>query len=643
MIKFLLLTLSFVFSVSFLFSQKSIVKSVYFETNQSALSEHNKKVIKNEYKFYAKHNLYKVEIQGFTDSIGSKKYNHELSIKRAYSVRKQLAHCSLDTNLITCFYNGELTSGTYVNFDKQDSVLGKNRRVDIKFYYKPEIVIDKLFKLLKTESEVFEIDPTKDTILQTSQNKFFVFRSNSFKTNSSSKVTLSIRDLSSRSNMILNNVSTMSNGKVLESGGMVEISATQDGEKLSNKLNKPLDFIIPTQKFIDSMQLFTGSHDSIHGNDWDRSNPSNMVARGFRPDPAYNSFEAYLSKMNYCGFDCRLPYIKDLNLFPQPFAYFDTLAKINGDSMILYKSYRVFEGLRALSKFQVKKKEKYLSVDTLAFLIQYAQNENFFNKSSFFQNLNRKVKFKYYNLLNKDSLLFIEKFEHKLSSKTKKKFMKNFTGFLGMKKRYESNIGLIKSHEKDKEFYDINYQKYLSCTTLDSLCRLSKQYKSADSLYRVALREKWVKDSTDYRLRWIKDSTQKSILFKNILKDNPGVENTQYFLQSNEMGFVNCDYFASFEGQKTHLELTPIDGNSDLKLIFVNRKIVMTPYMQNDKYIFLNIPIGEEVMVVVLNYEFEQPSYFIKKMTVEKLKEPIEIILKKCSVDELKKEVKKLD
>ena len=122
MIKFLLLTLSFVFSFSLLFSQKSIVKSVYFETNQSALSEHNKKVIKNEYKFYAKHNLYKVEIQGFTDSIGSKKYNHELSIKRAHSVRKQLAHCGLDTNLIICFYNGELTSGTYVNLDKQDSV-----------------------------------------------------------------------------------------------------------------------------------------------------------------------------------------------------------------------------------------------------------------------------------------------------------------------------------------------------------------------------------------------------------------------------------------------------------------------------------------------------------------------------------------
>ena len=644
MIKFLLLTLSFVFSFSLLFSQKSIVKSVYFETNQSALSEHNKKVIKNEYKFYAKHNLYKVEIQGFTDSIGSKKYNHELSIKRAHSVRKQLAHCGLDTNLIICFYNGELTSGTYVNLDKQDSVLGKNRRVDIKFYYKPEVVIDKLFKLLKTESEVFEIDPTKDTILQTSQNKFFVFRANSFKTNSSSEVTISIRDLSSRSNMILNNVSTMSNEKVLESGGMVEIIAFQEGKRLPNELSKSMDFIIPTKKFIDSMQLFYGTQDSIHGVDWDRSNPSNNVSKVFRPDPMMSSFEFFMHCKSMCQDYCDLPKKPTLNLYPKPFEYYDEVKKYSEDSMFLYKSYRMFQALRSLSKFQVKKKEKYLKVDTLAFIIQYAKKDEFFIKSSYFKVFKRKMKFKYYDLLNQDSLLFIEKFEHKLSNKTAKKFEANLTAFISLKKQYATNTLTLFSYEENKRLYDVKYKEYRSCFELDSLCKMSKQYQTADSLYRIALRKKWIKDSTEYRIKWVKDSTEKSIFFKNIMLNNPEVGNLQYFLQSSSIGFVNCDFFASFSGPKTSLKFTPIDENTNIKLVFPKRMIVMKPsFTENSEYEFLNIPIGEEVIAVALNYEFEEPSYYKENILVKDSMSPIPIKLKKCSIDELKKEVKKLD
>jgi len=238
-----------------------------------------------------------------------------------------------------------------------------------------------------------------------------------------------------------------------------------------------------------------------------------------------------------------------------------------------------------------------------------------------------------------------------------KKVAKNFKDFLDLKRSYDSNKKAIKKYKEAISEYDKKHIEYLSCIELDSLCRISKlfkvtdslkttlyqKYKKADSLYTIALRKKWIEDSTKYRIQWIKDSTEKSLQFKKILQNNTEVGNLQYFLQSNTLGYINCDFFANFTGPKCSLKFTPNDKNTNIKLVFANRMVVMQPANNANEFVFANIPIGEEVIVVALNYEFEQPSYFKETIKVKDSTTPIPIILKKCSVDELKKEVKKLD
>ncbi|MFD1605854.1 energy transducer TonB [Flavobacterium artemisiae] len=112
--------------------------------------------------------------------------------------------------------------------------------------------------------QFFTINNTKDTTIICVQKTKITIRANSFVTSNSKnavtgKVKISVKEYYSISDILLGRLSTTSNGKLLETGGMLEINAFSNNEKCQLKSGKAIEIAFPTKKEKEGMQLFSGS------------------------------------------------------------------------------------------------------------------------------------------------------------------------------------------------------------------------------------------------------------------------------------------------------------------------------------------------------------------------------------------------
>lgn len=112
--------------------------------------------------------------------------------------------------------------------------------------------------------QFFTINNTKDTTIICAQKTKIIIRSNSFivsnsKTAATGKIKISVKEYYSISDILLGRLSTTSNGKLLETGGMLEINAFSNNEKCELKSGKAIEIGFPRKKEKEGMQLFSGS------------------------------------------------------------------------------------------------------------------------------------------------------------------------------------------------------------------------------------------------------------------------------------------------------------------------------------------------------------------------------------------------
>lgn len=98
-----------------------------FKNNSADLSEASKHEIKNIYRFLKQNLLTKIIISGYTDNVGSKEYNLQLSKKRANSVKEYFLKLGLDNDRIIASGFGYLKPISSYRIEEGKS---KNRRVE---------------------------------------------------------------------------------------------------------------------------------------------------------------------------------------------------------------------------------------------------------------------------------------------------------------------------------------------------------------------------------------------------------------------------------------------------------------------------------------------------------------------------------
>ncbi|MGG9970338.1 hypothetical protein ACQ33O_00985 [Ferruginibacter sp. SUN002] len=111
---------------------------------------------------------------------------------------------------------------------------------------------------LSKSPQQFFINNKRDTLITASEGTSILIPANSF--GGADSIELRLIEYYKKSDMILNQLSTTSNGNQLETGGMINITATHNGKEVKVAGNKPLTLFMPDTSHINmtNMELFNG-------------------------------------------------------------------------------------------------------------------------------------------------------------------------------------------------------------------------------------------------------------------------------------------------------------------------------------------------------------------------------------------------
>lgn len=515
-------------------SQDTLRHSIYFDVNKYDLKATEKSSLDAFLKKVDVLNILSIELSGHTDSDGSISYNQKLSQNRVKTVDVYFAKLNLKTTGSLEF--GELKP---IDDNSKDEGKAKNRRVEVTIVVQaaPRIQddIQDLYKQLEQKKQTFCIDPNRDTIIALDQGTIIAIQAGTF-VNQKGCVTISAKEVYKKSDMLLENLSTMSNGKQLESGGMIYLEATSTSGKLLYP-SKDISIFMPTEDYKEDMKLFKGSRDAHNEMNW-----SGIDQRLRQVSPKDFSDCGEMNEGRNCGPRCK----------------------------VFCRIGRIGNGIAGMT------------------------NKNVRIGNQQFRKCQRNMR------------------------KSTRRLRKNIGSPLGL----TSNCDSIR---KLMEKYGVNNFNDLQMKMNKGLM---------DSLGLTTLEELQA-ELTKQRNREIE---------KEITTGQSSVETLSYYsFDTKQMGWINCDRFASDPGPKINME-TPekIKENKDCKLVFDAIRSVMSPsYTNSSNYHFDNIPKDALVHLVYLRYESGIIYVSIHAMKTQEIAP--EPDWKKVSLEELKEIFQQFD
>ncbi len=147
--------------------------------------------------------------------------------------------------------------------------------------HEPTISIADIYKHFEKKLQVFLIDSERDTTIVCKEGTLIKIKANSFISEKSgdlksATIKLEVKEYYKISDMIFANLTTTSGGKILETGGMLHVSAFTNNEKCIIKPGSNIEIGFPYSEKKDKMFLFEGERS---GNliDWKLANKTDDV------------------------------------------------------------------------------------------------------------------------------------------------------------------------------------------------------------------------------------------------------------------------------------------------------------------------------------------------------------------------------
>jgi hypothetical protein len=214
----LLTTLFFAF-----YSQAATQKiTVLFEKDKSTLTEASKEQLNHvlpAQMFY---------LMGHTDNDGDDTYNQSLSKRRVDAVATYLrSKKRIDRTKLVTNYFGERQP---VNPNLTEEQKSQNRRVEVSYIADPLLVYD-------VPVQLFTINNHRDTTIVGENGTKLFFPAHCFK---EQNVSIQLREYTDTKSILSANLSTLSDGRMLETSGMVYVEA-YDNDYNRLELQQPMD------------------------------------------------------------------------------------------------------------------------------------------------------------------------------------------------------------------------------------------------------------------------------------------------------------------------------------------------------------------------------------------------------------------
>jgi len=128
------------------------------------------------------------------------------------------------------------------------------------------------FEKTIVSSQFFDLINDTDNVIEGEYGTFIAFPKGCFLNSGgdvvSENIKIELAEALSLSEMLLSNLTTTSNGKLLETGGMIFLNATSDGEQLSINKDVPIYIEMPTKNIKPDMMAYTGVRDSVGNMNW---------------------------------------------------------------------------------------------------------------------------------------------------------------------------------------------------------------------------------------------------------------------------------------------------------------------------------------------------------------------------------------
>ena len=119
-------------------------------------------------------------------------------------------------------------------------------------------LLKELLKTFEVEPQQFIIDNTKDSLLACKYGTVVLIPANALE--GKTGIVFTVKEFYKQSEFILNNLTTVSNNQLLESGGMLYLKATYNDKDVAVNVKNPIKIFLPDTKWnMDNMQLFVGN------------------------------------------------------------------------------------------------------------------------------------------------------------------------------------------------------------------------------------------------------------------------------------------------------------------------------------------------------------------------------------------------
>lgn len=269
---------------------KTIFK-INFNSDEFTLDETDLKVLDEVANKAVSNGYYELTIAAHTDNDGSNSYNMTLSGKRAGSVWNYLKSKNIDDKVMDIDWYGEKRPETTNTSDEGKSL---NRRVEIELkQYTIKSVTDVLKHAGGDYTQRFVIDPRKANTIKGKGGTAITIPANAMVYADGSplqttEVVVELKEFPSGRDAVFNQLSTSSNGRMLESGGMFSINAYAGNRPLALKKGLEMGVSLPSGNMKNDMLVFSGVPGANGVTDWQATStafdPASSAKLFFLPD-----------------------------------------------------------------------------------------------------------------------------------------------------------------------------------------------------------------------------------------------------------------------------------------------------------------------------------------------------------------------
>ena len=247
-----------------LFAQSTLQRSVYFDTNKAELKREGEVSLAEVAIFLNQHSSFQIQLTGNTDADGNDAFNRQLSERRIATVRQFLEQKGINLAKITTLAFGKAQP---IADNATEAGKKQNRRVDIKVSFvekDPSVFSEKitdwgsLYRELAIENQTFKVQTNKDTLIRGEKGTVLLIPKNAFAgIPEGAVIDFNLKEAYSFSDIIRENLNTMSGDKALQTGGMIYLEARYKGQELALQVPIKVQFNSKESQ-LEGMQLFTG-------------------------------------------------------------------------------------------------------------------------------------------------------------------------------------------------------------------------------------------------------------------------------------------------------------------------------------------------------------------------------------------------